>query len=166
MHRLKLPSGPMFQNTGNACVHSMGNYYGFGGPGSGPRAASGTVIDANTVEIRFTQCVVVSSVVGVEITIDGAGWGAGAFSDISDTVIRFTVSTTIQPGDVVRWRYLGGFDSIIDCSDSADIGAQEIPVTNSLVLAGNFVLLSVGGKEITLLSNDVAQTEGVQTADA
>ena len=166
MLRAKGLEGPRFQNIGPTCVKGQGNFYGIGGPGSGPRAASGIVIGAIGVELRFTHCVDILGLTGIDVQIAGGAWTqVTGETEMSDTVYRF-VTPNIDPGDDVRWRYIGGSNSIVDCDNAEDIGDQEIAVNNPLVLVGNFVLLSVGGKEITLLSNDVAQTEGVQTSDA
>ena len=168
MHRLKLPSGPMFQNTGNACVHSMGNFYGVGSPGSGVSALFGTVLDTSTIQVAFSACVSISGVTGVEYQVDGGAWvSCTGVTKVSDTVWNFDITPgTIDPGDDVRWRYLGGSDTIVDCAEAEDIGPQELVVNNPLVLAGDFILLETGGTDIMLVEEDPDGTEGVQTEEA
>lgn len=169
MMRTKGLSGATFQNVGaGVCVKGPGSYYGVGGPGSGPRATVGVVTTSTGVEITFSSCVNVSGLTGVEVQIEGGAWvQVTGETKMSDTVYQF-VTPNIDPGDEVRWRYVGGSNTILDCDGADDIGDQEIPVQNSLALAGNFVLLSVGGKDVLLLSDDdqVGEDEAVLLSNA
>lgn len=166
--RLRLPFGPIMQKAGpGVWVKSQGNYFGVGAPGSGPQATSGLVVDANTVEIRFSQCVSISGNTGIELQIDSGAWvQVTGYLKVDDTTYRFTSATVVEAGDVVRWRYVGGSDTIQGCESAEDIGDQEIPVSNPLVLAGNLVLLETGGTAIVLLEDDIDQSNGVELEDA
>lgn len=167
MLRTKGLEGPRFQNTGSGCVKGQGNYYGVGGPGSGVTAVAGTAIDLSTIQIRFSLCASVVGVTGVEYQINGGAWTActGAL-EVSDTLWNFDITpATIDPGDAVRWRYLGGTNTIVDCEEAEDIGPQEVAVANPLVMAGDFVLLEVGGTEIALVEEDPDGTEGVEVEE-
>ena len=152
MHRTKSLHGPYYQDNGVRCIKSLGNFLAPGMPGSGPQALFGVVIDANTIRITFSQCVTISGTTGLEYNIDGGAWAPVTGSAGSDTVWDFTTGV-IDPGDIVRWRYAGGSDTIVDCDDSADIGAQEAPVDNPLVLTGDFILLELGGTSVLLLED-------------
>jgi len=155
-------SGPFFQNVGpSLCAKSAGSYFGVGGPGAGPRAVYGVVLSATSVEIRFSSCVTIGALTGIELQIDGGAWVQVTGQAGSDTVYTFTPATAVQPGDEVRWRYVGGSGSILDCEDAEDIGDQQIPVGNPLVLAGDHVLLETGGTQIVLLEEDIDGTETV-----
>lgn len=166
MLRTKGLEGPRFQNTGSGCVKGQGNFFGIGGPGSGVSAISGVVIDANTTQITFTPCVHVNTTTGVQVNIADSGWSSvSGFSDLSTTVVRFTHAFPVDPGDSVRWRYLGGTDSLVDCDEGEDIGPQEIAVNNPLVLAGDFVLMETGGVDIALVEEDPDGTEGVEVEE-
>jgi hypothetical protein len=155
----------MFQNTGSSCVHTMGNYFGVGSPGAGPKPVAGVVSDANTLRITFSQCVSISSNAGIEYRIDAGAWTQVASrTSVSDTVWNFG-TVAISPGDDVRWRYTGG-GSIVDCENAENIGEQEIPVQNPLELQGDYILLETGGTDIVLVEEDIADTDGVQTEEA
>ena len=166
--RLRMPFGPIMQKAGpGVWIKSQGNYFGVGAPGSGPQATSGLVVDANTIEIRFSQCVSVSGNLGIELQIDGGAWVQVIGNlKVDDTTYRFTPATAIEAGDDVRWRYVGGSNTIRDCEKAEDIGDQEIPVSNPLVLEGDLVLLEVGGKSLVLLESDVSQSDGVKLENA
>lgn len=161
-------SGALMQNMGNGtCMKGTGNFRAPGRPGSGPKAVQGIVLNETTVQIRFTQCVNVATPGTCEIQIDGGAWtpctnavdaGAGKLWD-------FTVAT-INPGETVIWRYVSGSSGVVDCEESIDIGDQQVNVDNSLVLAGDFILLESGGMDIILLEDDVADTEGIQLEEA
>lgn len=168
MLRTKGLEGPRFQNTGSHCVKGQGNFFGIGGPGSGVSALFGTVLDASTIQATFSACVSISGVTGIEYQVDGGAWLAcTGVAKVSDTVWNFDITPgTIDPGDVVRWRYLGGSDTVVDCEEAEDIGPQEIVVNNPLVLAGDFILLETGGTDIMLVEEDPDGTEGVQTEEA
>lgn len=160
-------NGPLGQNIGNGrCLFNPGQYWS---PfAQGARAVHGVVLTSTGIEITFSACVSISGLTGIEVRIDGGAWTqVTGETQMSDTVYRF-VTPNIDPGDVVRWRYIGGSGTIVDCDGGEDIGDQEIPVDNQLVLVGNFVLLSTGGMNIVVLSNgDTANTDdGVQTSDA
>ena len=132
----------------------------------GARATSGVVIDANTVEIRFSKCVSISANTGIEVDIDGAGFvQVTGNAKVSDTVWRFTTGT-IMAGDTVQWRYVGGSNSIVDCDKAEDIGDQGVNVVNDLMLEGNFWLLETGGRDIFLLEDDSTGEDGWLTEDA
>ena len=168
MHRTKGLSGPNFQHAGGGvCIKGAGNYWAPGMPGSGPQAVYGVVIDPTTIQIRFTQCVVVSAVLGVEYQINGGVWAqATAFLEISSTEWQFTTGN-IDPGDVISWRYIGGSNSIVDCEESEDIGDQgPIPVQNPLVLPGDFILLETGGMSIFLTEDDIDLSSGIEQEQA
>ena len=170
LHRQAGLAGPFFQDTGTACVKSMGNFRGSGKPGSGPRAVSGLVLDGDTVQIRFSLCVNVATPASCQIQIDGGTWeNCTAAVDAGSGVLwNFTnaVAQTIDPGSTVVWRYTSGSSGIVDCSESEDIGDQQVNVDNPLVLAGDFVLLESGGMDKLLLEDDVDDTSGVQLENA
>lgn len=166
MLRTRGLSGPLYQNTGKACVASIGSAHGAGGPLSGPKPASGIVTDATSIQITFTQCVNITGVTGIEYQINGGAWTqVTAVAKVSDTVWDFTVGT-ITAGDEVNWRYVGGSGTIVDCVDASDIGDQQIPVTNNLVLAGNYILTEEGGASILLVEEDTDGSAGVHTEEA
>ena len=159
--------GPFYQRVApGVCVAAPGSYYDVGGPGAGPRAIYGVVLSETSVEVRFTSCVAIGAVTGIELQIDGGAWEQVTGQAGSGTVYTFTPATAIQAGDVVRWRYTGGSGSILDCEDSEDIGDQEIPVENPLVLAGDFVLLETGGSQVVLVEEDVDETNAVELEEA
>lgn len=139
-------------------------------PGSGPRPISGVVANPNEVIINFSQCVVISGVARIFIEIDGDSLVAASSSKVTATQWKFTSTTTIEPGDVVQWRYIGGLDTIIDCKEGDDIAGDleemSIPVSNPLVLAGDFILLETGGKDIVLLEDDIDASSGINTEGA
>ena len=168
MHRAKNLHGAFYQSTGSVCVKGVGNFLAPGMPGSGPQAAAGSVYDANTIQVRFSQCVNVTATTGIEYQINGGTWTevAGA-TEVTGTQWNFDVTPfEILPGHEVRWRYVGGGDSIVDCRDSEDIGTQEIPVGNSLVLAGNHILLETGGTNVILLEDGLVDPDdSIRTED-
>jgi hypothetical protein len=168
MHRTKGVSGPFFQPLGGGmAVKGSGNYFGIGGPGSGPKPRFGQVLDGSTVEILFSQCVSISAATGIEVEVNGAWAEVVAVSEFSETVWRFTPAVVIEPGDVVRWRYIGGSGTILGCDDSEDIGDQTVEVTNPLVLPGDYVLLEVGGVSVILLEDaSVSPDDGLALENA
>lgn len=173
MMRTRGLAGPKFQSSPAGCIKGPGNFYAPGHPGSGPQAIRGEVDVSvqETVRIYFTQCVdlaacidpygCVVEVEGVEATI------IGVFQD-SDTVLRFVIQSPVQAGDTVRWWYTeGGPACLIDCEEGEGIGDQgPIAVVNDVVLAGDYVLLEIGGTSIVLLEDDATETDGVQLEDA
>lgn len=170
LHRQAGLSGPFFQNAGGVCVKSVGNFRAPGKPGSGPRAFGGTVLDANTAQIQFSQCVNVATPTTCQIQIDGGTWeNCTAAVDAGNGVLwNFTnaASQTFQAGDAVKWRYTSGSSGIVDCQKSEDVGDQQVTVDNPLVLAGDFILLESGGRDMLLLENDTDQTQAVQLESA
>lgn len=159
MHRTKNRIGPFYQDNGVRCVKPIGNFLAPGMPGSGPQAFAGLVTDATTIRVLFTLCVNVAGPTGIQYQIDGGTWTqVTSVAKINDTTYDFTVGA-INPGEVVRWRYVGGSDTIVDCKDAADIGDQEIPVENPLVLAGDHILLETGGMSVLLLEDATADPD-------
>lgn len=126
----------------------------------------GLVTESNEVTIYFSACVVISGTTGIEVNIDDGGWvEVSGYSQVSDTIVEFTVGS-IAPGDTVQWRYAGGSGTLVDCEESEDIGDQFINVDNPLELAGDFILLETGGSDIVLLEYDVDATNGALTEEA
>ena len=172
LHRQASLAGPFFTATGHGVLaKSVGNFRAPGKPGSGPRAYAGLVLDENTVQISFSQCVVVNTPATCQIRLNGGTWEncTGAVDTGGGLVWTFTnaVAQTINPGDDVDWRYTSGSSGIVDCRDSEDIGDQEITVDNPLVLAGDFILLENGGMDILLLENDPGDdSQGIQLENA
>ena len=164
--RLKMVYGPYYQAvTPILGIKGQGNYFGVGGPGAGPRAVAGIVLTETTIQIRFSLCVTISANTGIQYRLNGGTWTTVSGRSGSDTTWVFTTAT-INPGDDVDWRYVGGSNSIRDCVDSEDIGNQQLNVVNPLVLAGDFVLLETGGMDIVLLEDDVAQEDGIKLENA
>ena len=169
MLRTRGLSGPMFQQwNGSTCIKGVGNAYALGGPLSGPKAVYGITLSPTIIEVSFTQCVSITGPTGIEVQYDGGAWTqVTSVAETSPTVWSFVVPN-IDPGDEVRWRYTGGSDTIVDCDEGEDIGDQEIPIQNSLVLAGDFILLETGGLDVILLEDDngIDPIEGVQLENA
>lgn len=158
--------GPVFQHIGNGIyVHSQGNAYAPGGPLSGVTATRGVVIDENTVDIYFVPCVTSNSQTGIRLSIEsingGNGFNVSTASQQSSTIVRYTFAPIVSPGDIVKWRYLGGSNSLVDCDEGEDIGPQDASVANDLVLAGDFILMQSGGMDIALVQEDPDGTQGI-----
>ena len=124
------------------------------------------MLSETSVEVRFTSCVTIGANTGIELQIDEGAWQAVTGRAGSGSTYTFVPATAIAAGDVVRWPYIGGSGSILDCEDSEDIGNQEIPVENPLVLAGDFVLLETGGSQVVLVEEDVDETNAVELEEA
>ena len=137
---------------------------------SPPSASSGIVLDENTVVVTFDGCVVVSGTTGIEYRVNIGVWTEVAgYTEVAPSVWSFDVTpTAILAGDVVEWRYVGGYNSIQTCDDPAeDIGAQgPLLLNNPLVVAGDFILLETGGADIVLVEEDTDGSAGVQTEEA
>jgi len=140
--RTRAFSGPFFQRSGSFCVKGPGNAYAFGGQLAPAMAAFGQATAVDAVQITFTKCVDIPGpgLTGIEIQVNGGAWTEVTAAAEDDppgdgTVWTVTPDQTLQAGDEVRWRYDsdgGANGSILDCSESADIGDQDIPVTNAL----------------------------------
>lgn len=167
-------SGPFFQDVGVACAKSVGNFVAPGMPGDSVRAIRGVVVSDTVVQITFSGCVTVTDPPSYcYLSLNGgSGWGTlSAVTKISDTVWQFSTVVPVLPGDDVLWKYDdGGIDSgiIEGCKEGEDIGFQQIPVANPLMLAGNYILLETGGSDVLLLEDDdgIDPIEGYQTEDA
>ena len=157
--------GPFWQNTGKHCVRTQGAYFGPGGGGSGPRAVHGIVDTATSITVNFTQCVNITAATGIEYSIDGGAWAAVTSPTGSGTTWSFTIGTVVA-GEEVRWRYTAGSDTIVDCIDSEDIGNQQLTLSNTVPLLGDFIVLETGGADIILVEEDIAATDGVQKEEA
>ena len=136
----------------------------------GVRVTDAVVVDALTIQITFSACVSIASVVGIDFRKNLGTWTqVQSSAKISDTVWQFTLpgGQDILPGDDVDWRYEGGTDSIVDCeAPPVDVGALgPVNVQNGLVLAGGFVLLESGGMDIVLVEDDDDGTAGIQVED-
>lgn len=120
-------------------------------------AHEGRVLDENTLEITFFDCVNVFGVLGVEMGLDAVYESAAAYL-VTDagppTIVNFTFAGPIQPGQAVTWRYTQGDNSIRYCSNGTEWFGYEIRVTNSLQIAGEYLLDEMG--EPILLENKTA----------
>lgn len=137
---------------------------------TGVRVADAEVLDETTLQITFSECVSVPSMVGVDYRINQGTWAQClSVAKISDTVWDFNVQggTTIMAGDDVDWRYQGGSDSILDCEappvDAGPLG--PVNVQNTLVLAGGLFLLEEGGASIVLVEDDDDASAGIEVED-
>jgi len=166
MLRTRGRSGPMFQNIGNGVfAHSSGAAYSIGGPLSGAKAVRGVADSETSINIFFTQCVDITGTAGIQYSINGGAWTGVTLPTGSGTTWSFTVGA-IAAGDEVRWRYIAGSNTIVDCEESQDIGAQEIPILNPLVLQADVVLISTGGSDVLLLTDYAVDTDAVALSDA
>ena len=160
-------TGPLFQHTApGVCVHTSGNYFDVGGPGSGPQPDSAVVFDATTVKVTFGDCIANFGVTPFGITLfvssdNGSSWTEPAIlvSIISPVVTITVTGDPIQPGDLVRVGYVA--PGINDCEDGEPIADFNIPADNGLELAGDHVLLESGGVAIVLVEADVDGTNTV-----
>lgn len=110
-------------------IHSRGNAYAPGGPNSGPRAISAIALSSTGIEITFSSCVNVIGLTGIETSLNGGPWvQCTGEIKMSDTVYRFTCQA-FTSADELRWRYVGGSGTIVDCDKAEDIGNQQLTVT-------------------------------------
>lgn len=165
--RLAALDGPLMQRVGvRAFVHDTGNYLGVGKPGSGVTAYAGIVVDDTTVQVYFTVCVDISGTTGIELSINEGAWTELTLPvEVSGTVWQFTSTVTIEAGDTLRWRYVGGSDTITDCAGSEDIGDQLLDVDNAL-MAEMMMLLETGGNDFVLLEDDIDGSAAALTEDS
>ena len=141
MFRARNLLGPVYQHVSpSTCLANAGNY--LGSIGSGPRARSGLVLDATTLQITFTKCVAISATTGFEYQIgDGAWTEVAAFAEADPpgdgTVWEFTTGA-IPDLTQVRWRMAEG--AAVDCDEGEDVPAATLLMGNVLVL-DNLILL-------------------------
>jgi hypothetical protein len=160
-------TGTFFQPTApGVCVHTSGNYFDVGGPGSGPQPDSAFVFDETTIKVTFGDCIATTGVTPYGITLfvssdNGGTWSKPAIL-VSVTTPVMTINVLgdpIQPGDLVRVVYTA--PGINDCEDGEPIADFNIPVDNPLELAGDHVLLESGGTKIVLVEADTDGTDTV-----
>jgi hypothetical protein len=131
---------------------------------SGVRVVSAGTPDTTTITVSFTACVTVVTVADVQVQIDGGAWqDATDVSGSPGNVLTFTVPE-MAPGDVVVIQGLDG--ALTDCATPAeDIDAWIMPVENTLIMPGDFMLLESGQNDVVLLE-DAAPDDGLLMEDA
>ncbi len=164
--------GPGFQKwgPGGACIHTSGNYFDVGGPGSGPRPDIGTVVDPNTIKLTFTDCLALDGVdpYGIAVFLsddNGQSWDSTAVNvSLVSPAMTITVVPAIGIGDLVRVTYTG--PGLVDCEDSEPLEDFDVPIDNPQVFADAYILLETGGADIVLIEDDEDDTAGIELEDS
>lgn len=102
----------------------------------GGLSVRGLVLDVQSIQITFSQCVDITDTTGIQVNIASGGWEeVAAVASGAEKIWEFTTTTAIAEGDSVEWQYLGGEDSIVGCVDAVDVGALgPKTITNGLEL--------------------------------
>lgn len=169
--------GPFFQNVGDACVHSVGNAVGIGGPLSGPKPVMGLVDNSGQITVTLSQCIAVTapacaSPTGWTVYVDGATVNPSPVTVAGDGMsVTLGISPPIEPGDVVTVSYDGSSECYEDCDKGDPLETfSKYPVRNSLKAAGFFVLTEDDTGTATSIvlteDDDGSGTSGIETEDA
>lgn len=102
----------------------------------GGLSVRGLVLDVQSIQVTFSQCVDITDTTGIQVNIGGAGWEEiSAVSSGSAKTWILATTTVIAESDTVEWQYLGSEDSIVDCVDALDVGVLgPKTLTNGLEL--------------------------------